>query len=382
MKTMKKFLCVMLALVMCAAMASCGSDGYTSKNTEYFIGATGPLTGDASAYGVSVKNGAELAIYEINEAGGLNGTKFKFEILDDAATADKAATGYTTLLESGMQISIGSVTSGSCASFAASAKDDSVLFMTPSASAADVIATSDTAFRVCFGDPQQGSIAADTLTKTYEKIGVIYDTSDTYSSGIYKAFEEEMDNLGKVLGSDYYVYTFNKENNKDFSTQVSGLKDAGCDVIFVPIYYTEAGLIAKKAAASDYNVPVFGCDGLDGIMDQLDDSVTATVQYITPFDVNSTDAAVSKFVSDYRAKYGSDPDQFAADGYDAVMILFEAMKAAGVDDVKIAPADLAAKVKPVLTGGEFSYSGVTGKNMTWTTEGSCNKEANIVTLAR
>ena len=227
MKTATK---IVSKLLGAAALTSCGSGtSYTDGNTEYFIGATGPLTGDASSYGISVEKGAELAVEEINAQAGLNGVTFHFEMLDDGATADKAATAYTTLYEKGMQISIGSVTSGSCASFAASSKDDKVLFMTPSASAADVIAASDYGFRVCFGDPQQGTIAADTLTKDYSKVGVIYDTSDTYSSGIYNAFEAEMTLLGKKSGTDYVVYTFNKENNKDFSTQVDGLSAEGCE---------------------------------------------------------------------------------------------------------------------------------------------------------
>lgn len=378
-----KLACLVFALVFCAmGMLSCGSTSYTENNTTYVIGATGPLTGDNSSYGISVKEGAQLAIDEINANGGLNGVKFSFEMIDDVAAADKAATGYTTLFEKGMQISIGSVTSGACKSFGEAAKEDNVLFMTPSASAADVIATGAHGFRVCFGDPQQGSIAADELVKSFSKIGVIYDTSDTYSSGIYEAFEAQMTKLNKTKDTDYVVKTFNKENNKDFSTQVGNLKDAGCDVLFLPFYYTEAGLVAKESAKQSFNVPIFGCDGLDGIAGQLDASVTAEVKYITPFDVNSTDAAVKKFVDAYKAKYNKLPDQFAADGYDAVMIIFEAMKLAKVDNVKISASELTELIKPILTGGEFKYSGVTGKNMTWTAEGSCEKEANIVTLDR
>ena len=378
-----KLACLVFALVFCTmGMISCGSTSYTENNTTYVIGATGPLTGDNSSYGISVKEGAQLAIDEINANGGLNGVKFSFEMIDDVAAADKAATGYTTLYEKGMQISIGSVTSGACKSFGEAAKEDNVLFMTPSASAADVIATGDHGFRVCFGDPQQGTIAADELTKTFSKIGVIYDTSDTYSSGIFEAFEAQMTKLNKTKDTDYIVKTFNKENNKDFSTQVGNLKDAGCDVLFLPFYYTEAGLVAKEAAKQSYNVLIFGCDGLDGIAGQLDASVTAEVKYITPFDVNSTDADVKKFVDAYKAKYNDLPDQFAADGYDAVMIIFEAMKAAKVDNVKISASELTDLIKPILTGGDFKYSGVTGKNMTWTAEGSCEKEANIVTLDR
>lgn len=382
MKRFQKVLTLVLAMTLCAfCFASCGGGGkmnYASSNTEYFIGGTGPLTGDASSYGISVQNGAQLAIDEINANGGLNGVLFHFEIKDDQAGEEAAATGYNALYEAGMQLSIGSVTSGSCASFADRAKDNGVLFITPSASAANVIAVSENAFRVCFGDPQQGSISADTLTQRYSKIGVIYDTSDTYSSGIFEAFETKMTELGKAKDTDYIVRTFDKDSNKDFSTQVAALADAGCETIYLPIYYTEAGLIAKAAAAQGYNVPIFGNDGLDGVAAQLSSEVTATIEYTTPFDSASSDEKISAFVETYKAKYGATPDQFAADGYDAVMILFAAMQKAGVNDVTMSASAMADLIRPVLTSSDFSYTGLTGENMTWSTDGSCNKEARIV----
>lgn len=383
MKKTFKILSVVMAAVLCLLCATaCGETSYTANNTKYVIGATGPLTGDASVYGVAVQRGAALAIEEINKAGGLNGVEFAFEMKDDGATADKAATGYTSLYEGGMQISIGSVTSGSCASFAAEAVNDGVLFITPSASAENVIETGDNAFRVCFGDAQQGTLAADKLVETYSKIGVIYDTSDPYSAGLYEAFEAQMTKLNKVKDTDYFVYTFTKETNKDFSTQVSELKAKECDVLFLPFYYTEAALVCKKAAQLEFNVPVFGCDGLDGIKDQLDDTVTAQVSYITPFNVDSTEAKIKSFVDAFTAKYGEAPNQFAADGYDAVMIIYEAMKAANVSDVTISASDLADVIRPVLTGGTFKYSGLTGNDMTWTTAGSCEKAPQVVVVAR
>lgn len=381
MKRFQQFLTFALALTLCAfCFASCGGSkgNYTASNTEYFIGATGPLTGDVSSYGISVQNGAQLAIDEINANGGLNGTLFHFEMKDDQGGEEAAANGYTALYEAGMQLSIGSVTSGSCASFADHAKDDDVLFITPSASAANVIAISDNAFRVCFGDLQQGTLSAETLSARYAKIGVIYDTSDTYSSGLYEAFDAKMVDLGKVKDTDYIVRTFDKDSNKDFSTQVAALADAGCETIYLPIYYTEAGLIAKAAAAQGYDVPIFGNDGLDGVAAQLSSDVTASVEYITPFDVNATDEITSAFVNAYKAKYNATPDQFAADGYDAVMILFAAMQKAGVNDVTLSASAMADLIRPVLTSADFSYSGVTGSNMTWTKDGSCNKDAKIV----
>lgn len=370
-----------LAFVLALALAVCGltacsakkNDGYTSENTEYVIGATGPLTGDASSYGISVQQGAQLAIEEINAAGGLNGVNFRLDMRDDKADAGEAQRAYLSLYEAGMQVSLGSVTSASCEAFGTKAAEDGLFFITPSASAASVIETGDTAFRVCFGDPDQGTLAAEELTSKFKKIGAIYDTSDPYSSGIYEAFKAKM----AELNVSYIEQSFDKENKRDFSTQVSALKD--CDVIFLPIYYTEAGLIAKTCAAKGCDAVLFGCDGLDGVATQIDASVKNKVKYITPFDVNSTDAQVSKFVSAYKAKYNTLPDQFAADGYDAVYVIYNAMKKAGVNDVKIDAASLGEIMVETVTASDFSYQGVTGK-MTWDASGACNKVPVIVEL--
>ncbi|MBR2315569.1 MAG: ABC transporter substrate-binding protein [Clostridia bacterium] len=346
---------------------------YTANNTEFVIGATGPLTGDAASYGISVQQGAQLAIDEINAAGGLNGIKFKFDMKDDKATAADASTGYDALYEAGMQVSLGSVTSGSAESFATRADEDGVFSLTPSASADPVINASDYAFRVCFGDPDNGILSAVKLTEKYEKIGVIYDSSDPYSTGIYDAFKAKM----KELNATYLEQSFDAENNRDFSTQIEALKD--CDVIFLPIYYTEAGLIAKTCVAKGCDAFLFGCDGLDGVAAQIDSTVTNKISYITPFDVNSKDAKVSAFVKAYEAKYNAKPDQFAADGYDAVYAIFEAMKALGVENVKVDPAELGKALASVFTADTFAYGGVTG-NMKWEASGACNKEPNVVEI--
>ncbi|MBQ4599049.1 MAG: ABC transporter substrate-binding protein [Clostridia bacterium] len=373
---MKKILAlVLVAVMMLATFASCGESAatnYAANNTEYFIGGTGPLTGDASSYGISVQNGAKLAVEKINANGGLNGVNFKFDIKDDQATADKASSAYDQLFEAGMQISFGSVTSGSCEAFAAKAANDNLFFMTPSASAEICIAESN-AFRVCFGDPDQGVLAAEELVANFQNIGAIYDESDTYSSGIFEAFDAKM----KELNATYTVKTFNAENKLDFSTQVEALKD--CDVIFLPIYYTEAGLIAKVAVAKGCDAVLFGCDGFDGIAGQIDETVTNQIKYITPFDVNSTDANVAEFVAAYETAYGVKPDQFAADGYDVVMAIYEAMKAAGVNDVTIDPDTLCEKVKAAITADSFVFTGVTG-TMTWDLSGAATKEPVIIEL--
>lgn len=378
---MKKLMAVVLAAATVFAFAGCSNNGggfdssasYTANNTEFIIGSTGPLTGDNSSYGMSVQQGAQLAVDEINAAGGINGVQVKFDMKDDKAATTDAATGYDALYESGMNISIGSVTSGSCDSFGAKAAEDNLFFITPSASAANVIEERSNGFRVCFGDPDQGTLAAEELTGRFTKIGVIYDTSDAYSSGIYEAFDEKM----KELGVEYTVKTFDAENKKDFSTQVEALSD--CEVIFLPIYYTEAGLIARAAAAKGIGAELFGSDGLDGVAGQGIDDIPNVVKYITPFDVNSKEENVAAFVSAYQAKYNELPDQFAADAYDAVYTIAKAMEKAEISDPTISPSELTDAIVPVITSDDFSVVGVTG-TMTWDESGACYKKPQIVTI--
>ena len=380
---MKKLIALALVLAMLVTcMVACGGDKTNNTNNDndadkgqIFIGATGPLTGGAASYGISVKNGAELAVAEINAAGGLNGIELKFDIKDDEADSEKAGTAYDALMDDGMQISIGSVTSGSCLAFADKANEDNLFFITPSASDATVV-TNKYAFRICFGDPDQGVLAAKELVANFTNIGVIYDNSDPYSTGIYTAFTAEMANLNAT----FTVKEFDKDSNRDFSTQVEALKD--CDVIFLPIYYTEAGLIAQEVKKVGSTAGIFGCDGLDGIAAQVEGKeIPTTIKYISPFDVNSTETKVANFVSAYEAKYGSKPDQFAADGYDAVYVLFEVMKKAGVNDSKIKAADLAEMVYAAITAEDFSFTGATG-TMTWNEKGEPVKVPVIVDLSK
>lgn len=382
-QSMKKALsAAMAAAMMAGAFAGCSSNKEESASASGFlIGASGPLTGEYASYGTSVQNGAQLAVKAINANGGLNGITFSFEMKDDQGDPEKAQNGFNSLYGSGMKASIGSVTSGACIAFATAAKENDVFVITPSSSDAKVIAVGDNVFRVCFGDPDQGKIAAEELSQNYQKIGALYDTSIDYSKGIYEAFEAEMAALGKVKDTDYVAIGY-PEDTSDFSTYVDQLQSAGCDVLFLPIYYEAAGLIAKAAAQKNYNVPIFGSDGLDGVKDQIDSSVSATISYITPFDVNSSDEAVSKFVQDYKDSYGSQPDQFAADGYDAIMVIYEAMKKADVKDATISAADLNKILVETITAEDFSYSGLSGSNMKWDASGACAKEPFIVEVSR
>ena len=356
------------------ALASCGND--TDKNTIH-IGASGPLTGDTASYGISVRKGADLAIEKINAAGGLNGLTFRLTMLDDQATSTQASINYDTLLDKGIHVSIGAVTTDACAAFGEKAMTDNLFYITPSASAASVIAGRPNGYRICFSDPQQGEIAAAYICDNgYSNIGAIYNIDDAYSKGIYDAFAAKMNALGK----SFTARQFDNNNKTDFSTQVEALAD--CDIIFLPMYYTEASLIASKATEKGCNAILFGSDGFDGIARMLAPNVTNTIKYITPFDADSTDPVVKEFVEAYKAKYdGAIPDQFAADGYDAVMAIYEAMKKADVRDTNRTVSEFCDLLRGVLSSSDFSLNGVTGK-MTWDNDGVPTKAPQIKEIKR
>ena len=377
---MKKTFIKLMSVILCLAMLSCcliacgGNEDKVDGEAAFVIGATGPLTGSAASYGKSVQNGATLAVEHINANGGLNGIEFKLEMMDDEAKAEKVTAAYDALISKGMVVSIGSVTSGACITFAEESAEDNLFFITPSASADDAIAN-ENGYRICFGDPDQGSYAADALAAQYTKIGVIYNTDDAYSTGLLSGFETKMAALGKT----FTAKSFTESTSSNFTQQITDLKAQGCDVVFLPIYYQPAWLIIQEADKLGYDVDFFGCDGLDGIYDYSEKSdLVKGVKYLTPFDVNSTNEKVSAFVTAYKAKYNAEPDQFAADGYDAVMVIYEAMKKAGVDSTDITASDLCDKITAVLNG-DFTFVGATG-TITWAASGAPTKSPIVITI--
>jgi len=368
-KVFAAVLVVAMAVTSIFALTSCGADSFTKDSFK--IGSTGPLTGEAASYGNSVKQGAKLAVKHINAKGGV---QFSFVILDDKAEAEDASTNYDTLVDMGMQLSLGGVPSGSGEAFAKKANADGLFAMTPSGSADPVISGLKYSFRLCFGDPDQGALAAEEIKEAgYENVGAMYDESDSYSSGIYKAFKEKMEELG----IEYKEQKFDKENKVDFSAQAEALKE--CDVVFMPFYYTEASLFIKKSVEKQSEAVFFGCDGFDGIADLVAD-VENTIKYITPFDANSDDQKVKDFVAAYEAEYGSTPDQFAADAYDVVMVLAAALDKAGVKDYTLDAKTIGDALYNAITAADFSYDGLTGDGMTWGEDGKCTKAPKIVTL--
>lgn len=364
---------------MLLSLTACGGANYTAENTEYVIGFSGPLTGDAAVYGVAVNNSAQMAVDEINAAGGLNGVMFKLVATDDTHDATKVATNYSTMLEGGMQVSLGTVTTGPGLEFSKLSADDNVFFLTPSASGDD-IPKNDNGFQMCFADGNQGKVAADYVNSLgLTKIGIFYKSDDAYSNGIYEQFKENLDASIETVDA---VFTGNAQ---DFSAQISTLKD--CTFIFMPIYYQPASVFltqAKDIIAAD--AVYYGCDGFDGLAGQFEDFsvIPQEVSMLSHFDSNATSGPAADFVAKYTEKYGADTlNQFGASAYDCVYAIYNAMKAAsdaGTEiNVTISASELSDILKAQFTGG-FSYSGVTGTDITWEANGYVSKEAVKYTL--
>ena len=373
-----KFFVVMLAVMMTFAMTACGggssdssSEGGEAGATVLKIGSTGPLTGGASIYGTAVKQGAEIAVAEINAADPDFQIEFKME--DDEADGEKAVNAYNKLKDWGVQVLMGTVTTGSCIAVSAETYEDRIFEITPSASSADVTAGKDNVFQVCFTDPNQGVKAADYLSENFEgkKVGAIYNYSDAYSTGVFNAFKAEFE----AKGGDFVgAETYPDDTNADYSAQLTSLKSKGAEVVFLPIYYTPASVILKQAKDMNYAPVFFGVDGLDGILDMegFDKSLAEGLMLMTPFNPWSDDETVSTFVEKYKAAYdGEVPNQFSADGYDGVYALYNAFKAAGLTP-DMSNADICDAMIAQFTG-EFTYDGLTGSQMTWNEKGEVNK---------
>ena len=398
---MKKVLSAVLAASMVASLAACGSsstpeattaaaaagdtttaaaaEGTTtaagSSDLTWKIGAQGPLTGGAAIYGKSVINGAQVAIDEINAAGGINGYQVEYKTADDEHDQEKAINAYNSLKDWGMQMLIGPTTSAPTIAVASEAQNDNMFLLTPSGSAVDCTAAPN-AYRVCFSDPAQGAKSAEYIGthKLATKIGIIYDSSDVYSSGIHDSFVTEAGNQGLEIVADEQ---FTADSKTDFSTQLQKMQSAGAELVFLPFYYTEAELVLTQANTMGYKPTFFGCDGMDGILDveNFDKSLAEGLMLLTPFAADATDEKTVSFVTAYKDKFGDTPIQFAADAYDAAYIMKAALEAGNLTpDMSV--SDLGTAMEEQMKS--LKYDGLTGTGMTWSENGDVDKEPKAV----
>ena len=377
---MKKIIALVMALLMlvgCVAVFSaCGKDKGTIK-----IGLSGPLTGEAAVYGKAVANAAQMAVDEINAAGGVNGIKLELKAMDDQHDPTKIATNYAALVDWGMQVSLGCVTTKPALEFAKYSKDDNVFFLTPSASA-DAVRAEANGYQMCFADAKQGKAAAEYVNGlTYTTIGVFYKSDDDYSKGIFDEFKANLkDGITVVEAS------FTEQTSSSFETQVNQLKD--CEFIFMPIYYTPAALFmnqAKEVVSAD--AVYYGCDGFDGLASKLDlTTIPQKVTMLTHFTANATEGAAKTFVDKYTAAYGAETlNQFGAAAYDCVYAIVGALNAAieagEKVNAKTSASDMCEILKAQFNGGYTLTGAVTGTGtVKWTSDGFVNKEALVEEL--
>lgn len=376
---MKKFLAFLMATVMVAAMfAGCGNK--TSGSGEFVIGMSGPLTGGAAVYGVAVQNSAQMAVDEINAAGGLNGYKFKLVATDDQNDPSKLATNYATLLEKGVHVSLGTVTTKPCLEFKNLSKQDNLFFLTPSATGDDVPEFAN-GYQMCFADGDQGKVAAEYVnTLNLDKIGVFFKSDDPYSDGIYKNFKANISQDIEVVETQ-----FTDANATDFSAQITQLKE--CSFIFMPIYYQPAAIFMKQAKDTIAKDAVYyGCDGFDGLAGEMDlTTISQEVSMLSHFDANSTEGKAGEFIKKYTEKYKADTlNQFGASAYDCIYAIYGAMKELADEGKEVTPdmsaSELCELLKAKFNGGYTFAEGATGKNITWHETGKVNKVATKYTL--
>ncbi len=386
---MKKALSLLLAGSMALSLAACGgsadststsTDSSASASSEstgdtFKIGGIGPITGGAAIYGNAVKNGIQVAVDEINAAGGINGYQIEYDFQDDEHDAEKSVNAYNNLKDWGMQVLIGTTTSAPCIAVVEKTHEDNMFQITPSGTAVECVQY-DNAYRMCFSDPTQGTESAKYIGENgmAQKVAIIYDSSDVYSTGIYEAFAAEAANQSFEIVS---VEAFTADNKTDFSVQVQKAKDAGADLLFMPFYYTEASLVLAECNKQGYEPTFFGCDGMDGILgvENFDTALAEGLTFLAPFVAKSEDEQVQNFVSKYEEAYGETPNQFAADAYDCVYVVKAAIEAAGATP-DMSASDLCDAMKTAMSS--VTYSGVTGKDITWGEDGEPNKAPLVV----
>ena len=382
---MKKFISVMLVAAMAVtALTGCGSNSGSSSKKDadkYYIGGIGPTTGATAIYGTAVKNGAQIAVDEINAAGGINGKQIEYRFEDDQNDAEKAVNAYNTLKDWGMQMLVGTTTTAPCIAVAGKTASDNVFQITPSASSPDVLSSGNgNVFQVCFTDPNQGVASAQYIAenKLATKIGIIYDSSDVYSSGIEEKFEAEAKTQGLNIVSKA---AFTADSKTDFGTQLQKAKDAGADLLFLPIYYQEASIILKQADTMGYKPKFFGVDGMDGILtvENFDTKLAEDVMLLTPFAADAKDKTVQNFVKTYKEKYEDTPNQFAADSYDAVYALKAAIEESKAT-TDISASDMCDALKGAMT--KIKMQGLTGgkDGLTWNESGEVTKSPKAVII--
>ena len=338
------------SVIAAALVLSAASSVFAAKKAKTIkIGGVAPLSGAVAVYGVECKKGIDLAVEEINAAGGILGQTVEFVCEDDEGDAAKSVSAYKKLVtKDRTKLIIGSLTSGCTIAITAQAQANKVVQIAPAATAVAVTDAGNYIFRTCFTDPFQGRVGGKFASENLgaKKAAILYDIGNDYSVGLTDNFVSEFTkNGGTIVAKESYG-----AGEKDFNAIITKVKAANPDVVYLPDYYSTVALIAKQLRAQGVNTPIVGADGWDGLTENADDSVL-NGYYSNHYAEDSDSPAVQKFVKNFEAKYGKKPNSFAALGYDSVYMLKDAILKAGTS------TDI-AKIREALEATDSDY--VTG----------------------
>ena len=359
--------CAGFALAAALALFAAGCS--KSESDTIAIGGIFPLSGDVAVYGVECKKGIDLAIDEINEAGGVNGKKIVLIGEDDEGKPDKSVNAFKKLTtKDKVKFIIGSLTSGCVQAVTTLAQAGRVIQIAPAATAPAITDAGDYIFRACFIDPFQGTVGGKFATETLgaKRAAVLYDIQNDYSVGLEENFVKSFEaGGGTIVARESY-----STGDKDFNAQLTKIKNASPDVVYIPDYYGTVALIARQLRMQGITTPIVGGDGWDGLSGNAGDEVLNGF-YSNHYAVDSEVPAVQKFVSSFKTKYNSAPNAFAALGYDSVYMLRDAIVKAGTLDV--------ASVRSALEQTDGDY--VTG-HLTFDARHNPVKSAVMLELVR
>jgi branched-chain amino acid transport system substrate-binding protein len=329
-----------------------GNGAATDTGDTIRVGVYGDLTGQTSSFGQSTKNGIELAVEEINNAGGINGKKIQLIVEDDQGRPEQAKTVVSKLInQDRVHAVLGEVASTNSLAAAPVAQEAKIPMITPSSTNPKVTEVGDYISRVCFIDPFQGSVMAKFASNTLKAktAAILGDVNSDYSKGLTQFFEEEFSRLGgRVVAKEAYTQT-----DPDFKGQLTKIRNLNPDVIYVPGYYGQVGIIAKQARELDMNMPLLGGDGWDSPeLWKLGGAALKNTYISNHYSAENPAPEIQNFVKAYKAKFNVEPDSLAALAYDAAKVLADAIKRAGGTD--------SAKLKDAINATK-GFAGVTGQ---------------------
>lgn len=381
----RRFLSILLAGCLAASLTACGGtkeesaapaeSGDSASGGPILLGTISPNTGNLAAYGTAIMNGVNLAVEEINAAGGMLGSQIQVINADDQGDPTECMNAFNSLVSQGVGLIIGSVTSSCTSTITDSANEEEVVLTSPSSTADSITTEDDYVFRACYADSFQGAIAAAYAKQAgYAKVGVVYCAADTYSKGLYDSFSAACEKYGVEVAA---VESTASMDVQDYTNQFASMVNAGVELVYAPYYYDVIGpYLVTQARAAGYTGIIMGADGYDGapsyVVEGADLTAFNGVYWTNHYDPADESALVQNFVKAFQDKYGEIPMAMSALAYDCVYMYKTAMEAAGSADP--------AAVRDAMADNSLTYECVTG-TFTLDESGTPVKGATIVSFA-